>query len=114
MISETFHIIWERSPDWAKAPFLLRRIAPACGWPTLSAGEIAEHGADTGVHGFTYSTDLYNKYEEYETQIENALDELGYTMSSIFAEKEFETLQQYKEWACWAFLEIEAVRITEY
>lgn len=76
--------------------------------------DIAEHGADTGVHGFTYSTDLHNKYEEYETQIENALDELGYTMSSIFAEKEFETLQQYKEWACWAYLEIEAVRITDY
>lgn len=76
--------------------------------------DIAKYGADTGVHGFTYSSDLHDKYEAYETQIENALEDLGYTMHEIFAEKEFETLQQYKEWACWAFLELEAVRITDY
>ena len=76
--------------------------------------DIANNGADTGVHGFTYSSDLHDKYEAYETQIENALEDLGYTMHEIFAEKEFETLQQYKEWACWAFLELEAVRITDY
>jgi len=76
--------------------------------------DIAQYGADTGVHGFTYSSDLHDKYEAYETQIENALEDLGYTMHEVFAEKEFETLQQYKEWACWAFLELEAVRITDY
>lgn len=76
--------------------------------------DIANHGADTGVHGFTYSSDLHDKYETYETQIENALEDMGYTMHEVFAEKEFSTLQQYKEWACWAFLELEAVRITDY
>ena len=76
--------------------------------------DIAKYGADTGVHGFTYSSDLADKYNTYETQIENALEDLGYTMHDIFAEIEFETLQQYKEWACWAFLELEAVRITDY
>ena len=76
--------------------------------------DIAQHGADIGVHGFTHSSDLHNKYEEYETQIENALDELGYLMHEVFAEKMFVTLQQYKEWACWTFLEFEASRITDY
>ena len=76
--------------------------------------DIANHGADTGVHGFTYSSDLHDKYEEYETQIENALEDLGYSMHEVFAEKQFETLQQYKEWACWVFLELEANRITDY
>ena len=75
---------------------------------------IAKHGADTGVHGFTYSSDLHDKYETYETQIENALEDLGYNMHEVFAEKKFKTLQQYKEWACWAFLEIEASRIIGY
>ena len=75
--------------------------------------DISKHGADTGVHGFTYSSDLHDKYEKYETQIENALEELGYTMHEVFADKQFETLQQYKEWACWSFLELEAHRITD-
>ena len=76
--------------------------------------DIAKYGADTGVHGFTSSSELDDKYNTYETLIENALEDLGYTMHEIFAEKEFVTLQQYKEWACWAFLELEAVRITDY
>jgi len=75
--------------------------------------DISNHGANTGVHGFTYSSDLHDKYEEYETQIENALEEFGYTMHEVFADNEFETLQQYKEWACWAFLESEAHRIVD-
>ena len=75
--------------------------------------DIAKHGADTGVHGFTYSTDLHEKYEDYECLIEEVISDLGYTMSEIFVENEFETLQQYKEWACWAFLEMEAARITD-
>ena len=76
--------------------------------------DIAKHGADTGVHGFTYSSDLHEKYDQYETQIENELEDLGYNMHEVFADKEFETLQQYKEWACWVFLEVEAMRITDY
>ena len=75
--------------------------------------DIAKYGADTGVNGFTYSSDLHDKYEDYETQIENALEDMGYTMHEVFAHKEFETLQQYKEWACWSFLELEAQRITD-
>ena len=74
---------------------------------------IAKYGADTGVHGFTYSSDLHDMYTTYETQIENALEDLGFRMHEVFAAKKFETLQSYKEWACWAFLETEAQRITD-
>ena len=73
--------------------------------------DIAQYGADTGVNGFTYSSDLYDKYRDYETQIENALEDMGYTMAEVFTDKQFDSLQQYKEWACWTFLEIEAHRI---
>jgi len=75
--------------------------------------DVSSHGANTGWHGFTYSSDLHDKYEEYETQIENALEDVGYTMSQVFADKEFSTLQQYKEWACWSFLELEAHRVVD-
>ena len=30
--------------------------------------DIAEHGANTGVHGFTYSSDLHDMFDKYEEQ----------------------------------------------
>ena len=75
--------------------------------------DISQYGADTGVNGFTYSSDLYDKYRDYETQIENALEDMGYAMADVFADRKFQTLQQYKEWACWSFLELEAHRICD-
>ena len=75
--------------------------------------DIARHGADTGVHGFTYSSDLYDMFNKYEDEIENMLDDIGYTMHDVMIDRRFDTVQQYKEWACWAYLETEALRITE-
>lgn len=75
--------------------------------------DIARYGADTGVHGFTYSSDLYDMFNKYEDKIENLLDDIGYTMHDVMIDRQFDTVQQYKEWACWAYLEIEASRITE-
>ena len=76
--------------------------------------DIAQYGADTGVHGFTYSTDLHDIYEEYTDVIDDHIESLGYTMSEVFTERGFDTLQQYKEWACWAYLEHMALIITDY
>ena len=76
--------------------------------------DIANHGADTGVHGFTYSTDLHNIYEEYTEAIDDHIYELGYSMAEVFEEHGFDTLQQYKEWACWVYLESMAQAITDY
>ena len=75
--------------------------------------DIAQYGADTGVHGFTYSSDLHEMYDANEDLINDELESLGYTMAQVFTDKEFETLQQYKEWACWAYLESRAFAITE-
>ena len=70
--------------------------------------DIARYGADTGVHGFTYSTDLHDKFDAHEYEIEDLLDDMGYTMHDVMIDREFDTIQQYKEWACWAYLEIKA------
>ena len=70
--------------------------------------DIAKYGADTGVHGFTYSSDLADKFDAHEYEIEDLLDEMGYTMHDVMIDRKFDTIQQYKEWACWAYLEIKA------
>ena len=75
--------------------------------------DVSKHGADIGVHGFTYSSDLFDKYEEYENEIMDRLEEYGYTVADAFQMHEFETLQEFKEWACWVYLETEAHRITD-
>jgi len=74
--------------------------------------DVANHGADTGVSGFTYSSDLYDKFEKYEDVIMDRLEELGYTMAEVFDRQGFETVQQFREWACWVYLESEAYNIT--
>ena len=75
--------------------------------------DIANYGADTGVHGFTYSSDLFDLYEEHSDVIDDHIESLGYTMGEIFTERGFDTLQQYREWACWAYLESMAAYITD-
>lgn len=75
--------------------------------------DIAKYGARGGVSGFIYSSELHDKYEEHETFIEDVLEEAGFTMADVFYHQKFETLQQYKEWACWSVLELEALRITD-
>ena len=76
--------------------------------------DIAQNGADTGVPGFTYSSDLRDIFEEFEDDIMDMLESLGFTLADIFEEKGFDTLQQFKEWACWVYLEVTAARITDY
>ena len=76
--------------------------------------DIAQYGADTGVHGFTYSSDLHDIYEEHTVEIDDFIESIGYTMGEVFTERGFDTLQQYKEWACWAYLESMAAHITDY
>lgn len=76
--------------------------------------DIAQYGADTGVHGFTYSSDLHEMYEDHMDTIEDHLEGLGYTMAEVFQERGFQTLQCYREWACWAYLEHMALIITDY
>ena len=74
--------------------------------------DVSNHGANTGWQGFTYSSDLYDKYEKYEDELMDRLDEYGYTVADAFQQHEFDSLQEFKEWACWVYLETEAHRIT--
>ena len=75
--------------------------------------DIANHGANTGVHGFTYSSDLHDIYESWEDDIENRIYEFGYTIGGVMVERDMQSLQEFKEWACWFYLETQAANITE-
>ena len=75
--------------------------------------DISDHGANTGVHGFTYSSDLYDKYEANEDEILDVLADLGITPKDAFEEHDFETLQQFREYACWVYLEVKAAHMTD-
>lgn len=75
--------------------------------------DIAQHGANTGVHGFTYSSDLRDKYEANEDEILDVLADFDITPSKAFEEHDFETLQQFREYACWVYLEVKAAHMTD-
>ena len=75
--------------------------------------DICKHGADTGVHGFTYSSDLHKMFESYEGQIMELLESLGYTTAGVFADQGFVYLQEFREWACWVYLEAAAAHLTD-
>jgi len=84
--------------------------------------DIAEHGANTGVHGFTYSSDLHEMFDKYEDQIMEDLDEYcddnfaqsagAYIAEQLTFDDKSWTLQQFKEYACWMYLEMRAWFIT--
>ena len=51
--------------------------------------DIANYGADTGVHGFIYSTELADKFDANEYAIEDYLDTLGFTMHDVMLDRHF-------------------------
>ena len=85
--------------------------------------DVANHGANTGVSGFTYSSDLADKFDRYEDEIMDALDEWcednfaqsasAYISEQLTHDDRSWTLQQFKEFACWMYLEMRAWFIVE-
>ena len=83
--------------------------------------DIANHGANTGVPGFTYSSDLRDLWDKHEDYITDWLDgfcddTLGQSMMSYIAEQLSHddnqwTMQQLIEYACWMYLELRAQEI---
>ena len=82
--------------------------------------DIAQHGAAAGVSGFIYSSELYDVWESYHTIITDYLEEYA---DAVF-DKSWEamiveqldsndwTMQELKEKAIWAYLELRAQEIT--
>ena len=81
--------------------------------------DIATHGMAQGVAGFIYSSDLYDIYEANEESIMGYLDDQadnlgeqnGFRMVLGAMDRngiEYDSLQVFKEWAVWMFVEMTA------
>ena len=82
--------------------------------------DIAQHGANTGVHGFTYSSDLFDVFRDYNDEIDSYLEEfaqgcLGKSWEAMIIDtldNEQWSLQELREKAVWCYLELRAQEIT--
>ena len=82
--------------------------------------DIAQHGANAGVSGFIYSSELYDVWEVYHTIITDYLEEfaqdcLNKTWEAMIVDTldcDDWTMQELKEKAIWCYLELRAQEIT--
>ena len=74
--------------------------------------DICKHGMSSGFSGFIYSSELYDFFERYEDEIEDLLDDAGIALSQLVARDETWTLQEIREKATWAAVELYAYKKT--
>ena len=82
--------------------------------------DIAQYGANTGVHGFTYSSDLYDVWVDHGEDIASYLEEFANSCydksweSMIIdgLDNDTWTTQEMRERAIWCYLELRAQEIT--
>ncbi len=74
--------------------------------------DICKHGMSAGFSGFIYSSELYDFFERYEDEIEDLLDDAGIALSQLVERDETWTLQQIREKATWAAVELYAYKKT--
>ena len=70
--------------------------------------DICKHGMSAGFSGFIYSSELYDFFEKYEDEIEDMLDDADIALSQLVEHDETWTLQQIREKATWAVVELYA------
>ena len=74
--------------------------------------DICKHGMVSGFSGFIYSSELYDFFERYEDEIEDLLDDAGIALSQLVERDETWTLQEIREKATWAVVELYAYKKT--
>jgi len=74
--------------------------------------DICIHGMSAGFSDFIYSSELYDFFEKYEDEIEDLLAEADIALSQLVARDETWTLQEIREKATWAAVELYAYKKT--
>lgn len=84
--------------------------------------DIAQYGANTGVHGMTYSSDLYDVWVSHGEDVASYLEDFAndcfnksweaMVLDSPLIDEDFWTMQQLREIAIWTYLELRAQEIT--
>ena len=70
--------------------------------------DICVHGMSAGFSGFIYSSELYDFFEKYEDEIEDLLADADIALSQLVSRDETWTLQEIREKATWAAIELYA------
>ena len=68
--------------------------------------DVAEYGCAAGVSDFIYSSELASFFDRYEDEIETELDAYGLTYDDLVDTTDFWTMQECKEQAVWAIVEL--------
>ena len=78
--------------------------------------DISNHGMSGGVSGFIYSSELFDKYQSFEDEIVEYLDEycddnfsqgaLDYIVEQLSFDDKYWTMQELKEYAVWMYVEL--------
>ena len=68
--------------------------------------DVAEYGCAAGFSDFIYSSELAEFFDKYEDEIESELDGLGIKYEDLVDSSEFYTMQDIKENAVWAVVEM--------
>ena len=67
--------------------------------------DIANHGIDTGIHGFIYNDELCDFYDDHESDILEVLDELNLTWNDLNKDVEVNCIEMLKVKAAWVAVE---------
>lgn len=67
--------------------------------------DVARHGCIGGVSGFIYSSELFEFFNEHESDIEDIMAEIGLKYSDIVTDPDDWTFQELREKAVWFVVE---------
>jgi len=68
--------------------------------------DIYNHGIMGGFSDFIYSGELYEFFERFESEIEDALDDAGFTLEMIVDDPKQWTFQELREKSVWIAVEL--------
>ena len=67
--------------------------------------DVANYGCAAGVSGFIYSSELFDFFNEYESDIEDILDTCGVKLEHLVKDPEDWSFQEMREAAVWFVVE---------
>lgn len=73
--------------------------------------DVAKHGCSGGVSGFIYSSELFEFFNEHESDIEDVMNELGLQFNAFVGDKDIWTFQELREKAVWFVVEYYCLQI---
>ena len=68
--------------------------------------DINQYGIQGGFSDFIYSTELYEFFERFESEIEDYMHDLGINLNSLVEDKDNWTYQELREKSVWSVVEL--------